>query len=176
MIYDDQLHDERIAFVYDGDVVYRNGGHPAPWRALVKRRWGWPKGAAYRAADYLRDAALAYGERPVLWLAREQRLAQVEQAVRNCPGLVSLLAEGLAANAGKDARDAGKPMTGFTVQFDSVVREDGLLRYVLGALATRFGTSIDVVRSATRFNTTGNDGQPLDHAVLRVSTAGMEEP
>lgn len=173
MVYEDQLFADHLLCVRDGEVVYRDG-HPMPWRAVVKRRWGWPKSAAYRAADYLQDDARAHGAVPTLWLSREQRLMQVDHVVRNCPGIVATLAEGLAANAARDAGDAGKPMAGFSVYFDDVIREDGLLKNVLHAIGVRFGTTVDSVRKATHFTTTRPDGTPLTHPTMRVAVAALE--
>jgi hypothetical protein len=142
-----------IEEIEDG-TVETHEGRAVPFRSLVKRRWGWPKKAAYRAADYLLEQAEAEGRPAVLAVSKRKRDEQQRALFRELPGLLEDLLHGLSRGvAQREAIDASHIIRSLEIAFDRPITDDGFSRDVLHALANRLGTSVEELRSAIRFDT-----------------------
>lgn len=142
---EDQLWREDVASVADGDV-HTWDGRPVHFRALVQRRWGWPKQAAFKAADFLLAEAAHRSERAVLHLTWEGRTVQQDDLFQRIPDLRQMLCTGMAQRAHRDIYHASDVVESITVRFAQPVTDDGLTRMIIHALATRFGCTTEELR------------------------------
>jgi hypothetical protein len=142
-----------IEEIEDGTVT-NHEGRPVHFRSLVKRRWGWPKKAAYRAADYLLEAARENDSRAVLAVSKRRRDAQQKALFEELPGLLEDLLHGLSRGvAQREAIDASHVIRSLEVAFDYPISDDGFSADVLHAIANRLGCSVEELRGAIRFDT-----------------------
>lgn len=141
-LYEHRLWDQNIQAVRDGEVVNETG-HPIPLRAVVHYRWGWPRAAAYRAADWLRDRATQTGEPATVQIAKEPRLAQQRVLLAEIPELGDLLLEGLASGSRHRLSVAH-------VIVDEIEDPEGLFDAIVHAVAGVMDCEYDEVAEVSR--------------------------
>lgn len=142
-----------IESLRDGEVETHDG-RPVHFRSLLKRRWGWPKKSAYRAADFLLEEAESSGRVAELWVSKKKRDEQQRRLFAELPGLLEDLCHGLSRGvAQREAFDAGHEVDSILLTFDDPISDDGLSADVLQAVASRLGTNVDELRGAVRFDT-----------------------
>lgn len=143
---EESMWDEKIQFIVDGSVTTWDG-RVVHFRALVQRRWGWPKKAAFLAADWMLKMARKSAHKAVLHVAAEGRSAQQELLFENIQGLREALCEGLSQRAHKDVYHAGDDVESVMIRFPRPISDDGLVRNILHGVATRLGCTIDDLRA-----------------------------
>lgn len=141
-----------VTVIADGDVVTEDG-RPVNFRGLLKRRWGWPKKAAYMAADHLLEQARLRGTVAVLRVADRDREMQQDYLMKQIPGLDSALRTGLARGASREINDASHEITGIEIRLREPICDDGLTTAVLDAIGRRFGVSAAAAREHVHFDT-----------------------
>lgn len=148
----EQRQDQRSTdWVSDGQVVTWDG-RPVHFRTLLKRQWGWPRRAAYAAADHLLSEAAHFKGTAVLHVNNPGRIIQQMKLLSALPDLQRDLLIGLAGSAIREASSASQEMDSLLLQFDKTMTDDGMVRGVLNALAQRLGCSIEDLRKACHFN------------------------
>lgn len=165
-----------IADTYGNEVRCIQDGEARTWddrpvhfRDVISRRWGWPKASATIAAAYIKAQAKEHGHPALIWLHDDERLAQQCALVAALPELLPALLLGLANRSSREALDADHELIGVNVSFRRAVTDDGMVNYVIGALARRFDCAPQDVREATNVNTSG----PIAH--LLVDTERFEK-
>ena len=158
MIFEDQLWAEGAPDrVIDGEVLNCHG-RPVHLRALIQRRWGWPKKAAYAAADFLREESGRSGRPAMLWLDNPHRDEQQNRIINSLgPGVLADLFSGLARGGSRERHDAAQPIQSITIQFDNLVEDSGMIKGILGAIANRMGCNMEELREASHFSTRTSD-------------------
>ena len=153
MIEERGMWERGLDCLQDGDVETHDG-RPVHFRSLLKRRWGWPKKAAYRAADFLLEEAKRADREAVLWLSKRKRDEQQRRLFAALPELLEDLTHGLSRGvAQREAFDASHEIDSILLAFDDPISDDGLSAEVLQAVASRLGTNVDELRGAVRFDT-----------------------
>lgn len=157
-----EMWERGVDRIEDGEV-FTYDGRPVHFRALLKRRWGWPKKAAYRAADFIIEAAEQQGRRPSIWVEKEQQTKQQLALLDAMPNLLEDLLHGLGRSSQREVFDASHELKSLMVSFADTISDDGFTNGVLHALAVRFGTTVVELREhSVRFNTT------TDHVSFHV--------
>lgn len=151
-----EMWEDGVESISDGDV-FTHDGRPVHFRSLVKRRWGWPKKAAYMAADHLLELARSSGSPAVIWVSKKHRQRQQEELFEQIPDLLDALTHGLSRGAQREIFDAGHELRSITVRFRELLSDDGLSAGILHALAARLGTTVFDLRPAIHFNTGDRD-------------------
>lgn len=142
MIYESNLWDRDVTSVRDGEVLNETG-HPIPLRALLHYRWGWPRGAAYKAADWLRDRARESNDVATVWIAKEQRLNQQRLLLKFVPGLQDVLLEGLAAGSAHRLSVAH-------IIVDDIFDQDGLVSSIVKSVADCMDCDASEINAVTK--------------------------
>lgn len=145
-----ELHERGVDFVREGQVVDRDG-RPLRLRAVIQRRWGWPRAAADMAAERLR-ATTPSGEPVTLWLTNPRRAAQQRALLGSKDGewdgatLEAVLMSGLARGSSREVYAAGRRLRGISLRFNGEIEDMGLSTEVLEALAQRLGVNLEILR------------------------------
>jgi len=150
-VYEQEMWEDGLDFIVEGEV-FTWDDRPLHLRAMVQRRWGWPKKSAYAAADFLRQEA---GLNPaVVWLRKSHRQKQQQEIIEANPGILADLLSGLSRGvAQREIFDAGRDVGSITVELSGVITDEGVITEVLRGLGWRFGANMDEMRQATQFST-----------------------
>lgn len=146
-----------------GDV-FDATGRALDVQRLIMRRWGWPKSAAKKAADFLEER---FGRHDgfMLPVGGEARHVLQERLLAGLPGLTWDLMEGIANRAHRDARDSSRPVSVIEVTFvqdtaagrvPAEIADEGLLTSIVNVVAGRLGLSADDVRERADFHRDGS--------------------
>ena len=138
-----------------GDVVDATG-RALDVQRLLMRRWGWPKLAAKRSAEYLEDRFGA-GDGYMLPVGGAARLELQRKLIDAIPGLQGDLMEGIANRAYREVRDSHALVHTVEVSFDragveTAIADEGLLTSIAHAVAGRLGVTIDEFRERAHFS------------------------
>ena len=119
-------------------------------RRLIQRRWGWPKRAAFQAADYLEGHGdLDGASLPI----RGPKLAELQDRIfYSNPDILRSLLDGVAARSQREARNAGRTYYGVDIDFTEEVEDEGFVTNILYALSTKMGTTVDKLRKVVHFS------------------------
>ena len=152
-------------YVVDGDVVNWRG-RPVNFKSLIQRRWGWPKKAAFQAADLLLADAEQTGRPAILWLDNPHRDEQQFQILdRIGDSLLSDLFSGLARGGSRERHDMSRKISEVKISFsDQSVTDDGMIRSILFCVANRLGCNLEELRDASRFGDNGKQRLTIDVA------------
>jgi hypothetical protein len=154
-IYEDQLWESGApASVTDGDVLNCHD-RPVHFRALIQRRWGWPKKAAYAAADFLLSESEKSGRPAMLWIDNPHRDEQQTRIIENLgPDVLRDLFSGLARGGSRERHDTSHAIQSLRINFDGdAVEDSGLIKGILAAISNRLGCNMDELRAASYFDT-----------------------
>lgn len=140
-----------------GDVVDATG-RALDVQRLIMRRWGWPKLAAKRSAEWLEERFGA-GDGYMLPVGGLMRTELQRKILDGIPGLFADLMEGVANRAYREVRDSHSPTSAIEVRFvgpdgesTASILDEGLLTSVVHATAGRLGISIDEFRERAHFS------------------------
>ncbi len=148
--------------VVDGDVVDRRG-RKVRLRAIIQRRWGWPRSAADAAAEVLRAIHHPAAVRLELGTRRSEQQSAVLSAH---PEIVTTLLEGLArGRVHRDEHEAGIEVQALEVHFEHAIQNLGLVGDVIDAVAQRLG---EEVRDRVKVTAFVDDDEP----VIQVTVPG----
>jgi hypothetical protein len=143
-----------VPCIQDGQTVTWDG-RPVHLRDVITRRWGWPKSSALMAAMHLKDQAREHGHSAVVWIRDAERDAQQRELYAAIPDLLRTQNTGLANRSSREAYDADHELIGVNISFRRSVSDDGMVNFIIGALARRFACAPNDMRAATNVNTSG---------------------
>lgn len=151
--YDEELHDDDVAFVDEGEVINRSG-KPLHLAQIIMRAWGWTKRPANLAAEHLGDLV---GDGPVrIYLSDDEREEQQMKIIQARPEILRSLLLGYARRGKRDVKDAGALLSGLTIAYDIPIRDEGFTADVLRCVASHLGSNLEAVRRHAKFSIVGD--------------------
>ena len=123
---------------------------------VLSRFWGWPKGAAKRAAPYLIERYR--GSKVLVEVADGPRQTQQSDIIAADPAVISRLVDGLFVGASKESRANSARLRSLAVVFnDGAITDDGLTTGLIRALANRFDLAPSKMGDAIDFERIGTE-------------------
>lgn len=145
-----------------GDVVDATG-RALDVQRLLMRRWGWPKKAAKRAAEWF-DEHHPDTTGFMLPVMGPARLDLQQRLLDGIPDLLADLMEGVANRAQREVKDSHRAVTAIEVNFvqdsaagrvPTAISDEGVVTSVMHVVAGRLGISIDEMRERCDFERRG---------------------
>ena len=132
-VYEQEMWEDGLDFIVEGQV-FTFDDRPLHLRAMIQRRWGWPKKSAYAAADWLRDQA--EGEPVVVWLRKNHRQRQQAEIMAALPDVLLDLLSGLSRGvAQREIFDAGREVDLITITLNGTITDEGVITEVMRGIA-----------------------------------------
>lgn len=166
-VYEREMWEDGLDFLREGEV-FTWDDRPLHLRAIVQRRWGWPKKSAYAAADYLKQQA--NGEPVVIWLRKNHRQRQQSEIIAALPDVLLDLLSGLSRGVQKEVFDAGRNVQSVTVMLNRPITDEGMVSEIVRGIGWRLGANMEELRDATSFST------PQDGHIRLVVNAHRFDP
>ena len=148
--------------LWDGSVmcvaafdVQSSSGSVLGLRQIIQLCWGWPRKAAEMATDYLHKQERDNSVELLVWIEDEKRKRQQSNLMREVPGLIEALCDGLAGRSSRESRRFNEPIDGIEITFTKPISDEGIVTAVLRQVAQRLGWTMDHLRERTIFSSDG---------------------